>query len=61
VPQEIENKILEYALERPTHGPQRVANELRLQNINVSSGGVRGVWLHRAERRRHPTRAAPPG
>lgn len=45
VPQEIEDKILAYALERPTHGPQRVANELRLQNINVSSGGVRGVWL----------------
>lgn len=45
VPQEVEDKILEYALERPTHGPQRVANELRLQNVNVSAGGVRGVWL----------------
>lgn len=41
----MEDKILAYALERPTHGPQRVANELRLQSVNVSSSGVRGVWL----------------
>lgn len=37
--------MLSYALEFPTHGAQRVANELRLQGVNVSSGGVRGVWL----------------
>lgn len=41
---EIEEKILAYALDRPTHGPQRVANELRLMGVTVSSGGVRGVW-----------------
>src|SRR5262245_4242693 len=45
VPAEIEAKILQYALDRPTHGAQRVANELRLQAVNVSSSGVRGVWI----------------
>ena len=42
---EIEERILAYCLERPTHGAARVANELRLQGLSVSSGGVRGVWL----------------
>jgi transposase InsO family protein len=42
---EIEASILDYALTKPTHGAQRVANELRLQGLTVSSSGVRGVWL----------------
>lgn len=42
---QIEERILAYCLERPTHGAARVANELRLQGLSVSSGGVRGVWL----------------
>jgi len=42
---EIEEKILAYALDRPTHGAQRVANELRLLGFDVSPSGVRGVWL----------------
>jgi Winged helix-turn helix len=42
---EIEQKILDYALSFATHGPQRVSNELRLAGTEVSSGGVRGVWL----------------
>jgi transposase InsO family protein len=42
---DIEQRILNYCLERPTHGAERVANELRLQGVSVSSGGVRGVWL----------------
>ena len=41
---EIEQAILDYSLTRPTHGPLRVAQELALQGINVSAGGVRGVW-----------------
>ena len=45
VPEEVEKRILDYALEFPTHGPQRVANQLRLEDVNVSAGGVRGVWL----------------
>jgi len=45
VASEIEAKVLEYCLERPTHGPQRVSNELRLQAVEVSPSGVRGVLL----------------
>lgn len=42
---DVEAKILAYALEHPTHDAQRVANELRLQNVNVGVSGVRGgVW-----------------
>jgi len=42
---EVEARILDYALAKPTHGAQRVANELRLEGVTVSSSGVRGVWL----------------
>jgi transposase InsO family protein len=45
VPAEIETAILEHALEHPCHGPTRVEQELRLKGIQVSSGGVRGVWM----------------
>ena len=41
---EVEEKILAYALEHPTHGSDRVSNELRLMDINVGATGVRGVW-----------------
>src|SRR5207245_7884240 len=42
---EIEERILELALEKPTYGAQRIANELRLQGLNVGPSGVRGVWM----------------
>src|SRR5215471_18281509 len=32
------------ALAHPCHGPMRVAQELMLRGIQVSAGGVRGVW-----------------
>jgi transposase InsO family protein len=41
---EIEQAILDHALAHPCHGPVRVAQELMLRGIQVSSGGVRGVW-----------------
>jgi len=44
VAQEIETAILDHALEHPCHGSTRVEQELRLKGIQVSSGGVRGVW-----------------
>jgi transposase InsO family protein len=50
---ENEAKILDYSLARPTHGAQRVANELRMQNVNVSPSGVRGVWLRHEIGTRH--------
>lgn len=44
--QEIEDKILAYALQNPTHGQVRVANELnRKFHWQISGGGVRGVWM----------------
>lgn len=42
---EIEQRLLDYSLEFPTHGQTRVANELRKQGIQISPGGVRSVWL----------------
>jgi transposase InsO family protein len=44
VPAEIETAILDHALEHPCHGATRVEQELRLKGLQVSSGGVRGVW-----------------
>ncbi len=35
---------MQHSLEHPTHGCVRVAQELVLKGIQVSSGGVRGVW-----------------
>jgi hypothetical protein len=66
---EIETAILDHALTHPCHGPLRVAQELALKGVQVSSGGVRGVWqrhglatkhdrLLRLEKGKHPTRAA---
>jgi transposase InsO family protein len=42
---EVEQKILDYAMSFPTHGAQRVSNELRLAGTDVGPSGVRGVWL----------------
>jgi transposase InsO family protein len=44
VSEEVENAILDHGLEHPTHGAQRVADGLLLKDIQVSAGGVRGVW-----------------
>jgi transposase InsO family protein len=40
----IEKAILDYSLNHPTHGCLRVAQQLALEGVQVSSGGVRGVW-----------------
>jgi len=40
----VEQAVLAYSLEHPTHGCLRVAHELALREVQVSSGGVRGVW-----------------
>src|SRR5690348_8413709 len=53
VPAEVEKRILDYSLQFPTQGPQRVANQLRLENVVVSAGGVRGVWLRHDIETRH--------
>lgn len=43
--EEIEQAILDYSLEQPTHGGLRVAQQLQLRGIMVSAKGVRGVWI----------------
>jgi hypothetical protein len=50
---EIETAILDHALTHPCHGPMRVAQELMLRGIQVSSGGVRGVWLRHSLLTKH--------
>jgi transposase InsO family protein len=47
---EIEERVLSYSLEFPTHGQERVANELKKEGIRLSPGGVRSIWLrHKLE------------
>ena len=44
VPPEVEQAILDFCLAHPTKGSQFVANQLRLQGVQVGQSGVRGVW-----------------
>jgi transposase InsO family protein len=53
VSQEVEQAILEHSLKHPTHGPLRTSQELMLQGVSVSSGGVRGVWSRHSLLNRH--------
>ena len=53
VASEVEEAILAHALAHPTHGAQRVADELMLRGVQVSSGGVRGVWIRNGLKARH--------
>jgi transposase InsO family protein len=50
---EVEEAILALCLEFPTYGAQRIANELRLREVNVSPSGVCGVWLRHDLETRH--------
>src|SRR5215470_6974822 len=50
---EFETAILDHALAHPCHGPMRVAQELVLRGIQVSAGGVRGVWQRHALLTKH--------
>jgi hypothetical protein len=42
---EIEQKVLDYSLEFPTHGQTRAANKLKKRGTIISAGGVRSIWL----------------
>ena len=44
----IEQRVIAYAIEFPTHGQLRTSNELRKEGMFVSPSGVRSVWLRSA-------------
>ncbi len=44
VAEAVEKAVLAHSLHHPTQGPLRVAQELALKGVQVSSTGVRGVW-----------------
>lgn len=50
---EIEQRILDYSLEFPTHGQARVSNELKRQGIILSGGGVRSIWQRHQLEKKH--------
>jgi transposase InsO family protein len=45
VSEEVEEAIVELALEDPSLGQKRASTELRQRGIMISPAGVRGVWL----------------
>lgn len=49
----IEDRVLEYSLEYPTHGQARVSNELKKEGIILSPGGVRSIWLRHGLEKKH--------
>ncbi|WP_024869322.1 IS481 family transposase [Pseudoxanthomonas suwonensis] len=53
VPPEVEQAILDFCLAHPTKGSQFVANQLRLQGVQVGQSGVRGVWQRHDMLTRH--------
>lgn len=45
VEENVEKEVVNFAIEKPAFGQQRVSNELRKKGISISPGGVRSVWL----------------
>jgi transposase InsO family protein len=45
VNQEVEQAVVEMAIDLPAYGQLRVSNELKKKGLFVSPGGVRSVWL----------------
>jgi transposase InsO family protein len=53
IPSEVEDAVLAFSLEHPTAGQVTVSNELRRQDVWVSPGGVRCIWIrHGLENRK---------
>jgi len=42
---QVEQAVVNFAIEQPAHGQVRVSNALKQQGILVSPGGVRSIWL----------------
>jgi len=45
VPEHVEEAVIDLAIENPSLGQLRAANELQQRGIMVSSSGVRSIWL----------------
>lgn len=45
VPSNIEDAVVNIAVEYPAYGQERTANELRKRGIIISGGSVRSVWI----------------
>ena len=42
---EVEDAVVDFAIEYPAYGQVRASNELEKRGIFISSGGVRNIWL----------------
>jgi transposase InsO family protein len=45
IAEEIENRVIQFAINKPYCGQHRVSHQLKLEGISVSPGGVRSIWL----------------
>ena len=45
IPEDLEEKVVAFAVEQPAFGQVRASNELRKQGVFVSPTGIRCVWL----------------
>jgi len=44
VGEQVEKTVVDMAFEKPAYGQLRVSNELKLEGVFISPGGVRSVW-----------------
>jgi len=45
VPKEVEDAVVDFAIEYPAYGQVRASNELKKRGVFISPGGVRNIWL----------------
>lgn len=45
IAKEIEDAVLDFAIEFPAYGQLRASNELKKKGVFISPGGVRSIWL----------------